>query len=286
MKLNMRFSIVAALALVLSFSSCMEDKESKMKFEKLSQEYQKLSEEAGRKDLSMNNYIESINSIEANLALIKEKEKVIEKMRRDPEFQKNQTDRILEDIKLINELLSQNRKTIAGLNARLKKGNVRIEELEKLIQNLTIRIEEKDVEIDSMRQEIANLNAAFRNLYDEYTQRLIELDNQKDQLNTAYFAYGTAKELLAQGVIAKEGGVLGIGKSAKMMKNFNKDYFTRINITEVVSIPLNVKSAKLLTTHADNSYKLDGTKELVNELVITNPQEFWSASKYLVILVE
>ena len=46
------------------------------------------------------------------------------------------------------------------------------------------------------------------------------------------------------------------------------------------------KSAKLLTTHPSSSYALvrDANKQYT--LRITNPQIFWSTSKYLVVLVK
>ena len=44
--------------------------------------------------------------------------------------------------------------------------------------------------------------------------------------------------------------------------------------------------AKLLTVHPSDTYKFDGTKDKIEKITITNPEEFWSASKYLVIEVE
>jgi len=41
----------------------------------------------------------------------------------------------------------------------------------------------------------------------------------------------------------------------------------------------------MLTTHPSNSYKLIGEK-LIEKLEITNTKEFWSASKYLVIILD
>ena len=70
-----------------------------------------------------------------------------------------------------------------------------------------------------------------------------------------------------------------------MQANFNKDYFTKIDIRVDKEIKLYSKSAKILTMHPSSSYVLqrDANKQYV--LRITNPEIFWSTSKYLVILV-
>jgi len=105
-------------------------------------------------------------------------------------------------------------------------------------------------------------------------------------MNKAWYAFGTSKELITQGVLTKEGGFIGIGKAAKLKDDFNKSYFTQLDITETNSIPLASKKAKLITTHSSNSYKLEGLKGKIEKLNITNPEEFWATSKYLVIVVE
>ena len=61
---------------------------------------------------------------------------------------------------------------------------------------------------------------------------------------------------------------------------------TKVDIRNISEIKLMSKSAKLLTTHPSSSYALvrDANKQYT--LRITNPQIFWSTSKYLVVLVK
>ena len=89
--------------------------------------------------------------------------------------------------------------------------------------------------------------------------------------------FGTKKELKEQHII-EDGKVL--------QSNFNRDYFTKIDIRVDKEIRLYSRSAQLLTSHPASSYQLqtDANKQYV--LRITNPQLFWSTSKYLVILVK
>ena len=71
-----------------------------------------------------------------------------------------------------------------------------------------------------------------------------------------------------------------------LQANFNKSYFTKIDIRVDKEIKLYSKSAKILTSHPSSSYTLqqDANKQYI--LRITNPQIFWSTSKYLVVMVK
>ena len=116
------------------------------------------------------------------------------------------------------------------------------------------------------------------------TQKLADnkLYNEVDEMPrfpdgpSAWFFFGTKKEL-------KEHNILD--HAEVLQSNFNKDYFTKIDIRIDKEIKLYSSSAEILTNHPAGSYTLqrDAKKQYV--LCITDPQRFWSTSKYLVILV-
>ena len=68
--------------------------------------------------------------------------------------------------------------------------------------------------------------------------------------------------------------------------DFNKDYFTQIDIRTTKEIKLYSKDAKLLTTHPEGSYALEKNDKGEITLHITNTNSFWSVSRYLVIQVK
>ena len=106
------------------------------------------------------------------------------------------------------------------------------------------------------------------------------------KLNTAYYAFGSSKELMKNNVITKEGGFAGIGRNKKLRDDFNKDYFTKVDISATSSIVLGAKKARLITTHPASSYKIEGADGKAEKITILNTEDFWSVSKYLVIVVE
>jgi hypothetical protein len=94
---------------------------------------------------------------------------------------------------------------------------------------------------------------------------------------------GRSKDLEKAKLIDKHGGLLGMGKTAKLSDNLDNSMFTKIDYTQTTVIPVNSKNMKLVTSHPEDSYTVDKTDKTVNSITITNPDRFWSASKYLVI---
>ena len=203
----------------------------------------------------------------------------------------NSAQRIRENMQFIQQTMKQNKELINKLKQQVREGSVKSEQLKKIIDNLTEQMEEKDRQLQSLREEldkkdihiaelderVADLNSNVENLTEETNQKSQTIDQQDKQLNTGWFVFGTKKELKEQNILA-DGEVL--------RSNFNKEYFTKIDIRIDKEIKLYSKSAKMLTAHPSSAYTLqrDANKQYV--LRITDPQLFWSTSKYLVILVK
>jgi hypothetical protein len=249
-----------------------------------SEELQKLKQELLEKDSLMEAYFKAINEIENNLSVIRENERLVQ-LNLGSEGSRDQKEIIIEDIKAINELMINNRQRISNLEKQLKTGNVKSVELQKMLARLELSLEEKDMELNRMKNELLKLNNSFENLFSEYIQRVEELDVQTGKINTAYFAIGTVKELIENKVITRQGGFAGIGKTNKVTGDFNRAYFTKIDISESMSIPVYGKNAKLLSNHPSASFAIEN-KGSLEEIVIKNPEEFWSVSKFLVVQIE
>ena len=202
----------------------------------------------------------------------------------------NSAQRIRENMQFIQSTMKQNKELINKLKQQVREGSVKSEQLKKLVENLTQQMEEKDRQLQALRAEldkkdihiaeldeqVADLNTNVANLTEETNQKSLTINQQDKQLNTAWFVFGTKKELKEQNILS-DGEVL--------RSNFNKEYFTKIDIRVDKEIKLYSKSAKILTSHPSGAYTLqrDANKQYV--LRITDPQTFWSTSKYLVIQV-
>ena len=109
---------------------------------------------------------------------------------------------------------------------------------------------------------------------------------QANKIHTAYYTVGNYKKLRDKQVRAKKGGTRGMGKSATVVPTIKDDNFTRIDYTQVSTIPVNSKKAELVTTHPVGSYKIEKENDKISDIVITDPEKFWSASKYLVVMTK
>jgi len=284
--------ILVSIMVLALFAGC--NTKVKKENETLKTVVDSLADLSTLKDSAITYFIESMNDIERNLEIIKEKESIITMNSKANDIEQNQSqqDKINEDIQLIYNLLQKNMQTVDNLNEKFRNANIKIKEFEKTVARLTKEIEDKNIEINNLKDELIAMNIQIEALTTE-TENLMEENEKKeeiieqkiDELNTAYYVFGTEKELKANEIITKEGGFIGLGKIEKLKGDFNTDYFTKIDIREKSLIGLYCKKARLVTTHPAESYKIVG-EETVDALEILNPEEFWKASKYLVIVIE
>ncbi len=273
--------------LFIGLSACNQEK-----VHQLSNENTELNEENQQQDSLINDMLASFNEIQDNLNEIKRREGFITVNTRGEDAIAKK-DNIQNDIALISDLMKQNEDKIAKLNSKLQKSNVKISEFRKLIDRLNAQLEEKNVEIARLNEVLKTKNLEIGDLYfsidslsysNKVKDRVIE--DKVDEMNEAYYAYGTYKELKEKNVLTKEGGVLGLGKSQTMKDNFNKEYFSRIDIREQKSFLIYADDAELVTTHPTGSYEFVGKDGKIDSLVITNSEDFWRASRYMVIVVK
>lgn len=205
---------------------------------------------------------------------------------------------IASDIEFIRKQMEENKEQIAKLQAMLKSSKTNSTQLKKAVESLTKeltaktqRIEELQAELASRNIRIQELDAAVTDLTaakDELTAeneaKAKTVAEQDKALNTAWFVFGTKKELKDQKILSGS----GLFKKGEVLKDgdVNKDYFTQIDLRTTKEIKLYSKDADILTTHPAGSYKLEKDDKGQLTLKITNPKEFWSVSKYLVIQVK
>ncbi len=273
------------VSLAIGLSSCGNgEKEPNPLADSLSAVTVDQSGKLNEKEAAIQEFVSAFNEIQDNLNTIKEKEKIVTASTKGGDV-KSKEDQIKEDLQSIYDLLGKNKNRINSLSKKLKSSKVQIEGLEKMIESLQAQLADKDNTISELKSTIEALNIELSNLNTNYQEVEQESEVKTEKLNTAYYAIGTSKELKEKGVITKEGGFIGIGKSSKLKDDFNKDYFTKVDASKLTSINIGAKKAKILTTHPSNSYKLIGEKT-VEKLEITNAEEFWGASKYLVIIID
>ena len=153
-----------------------------------------------------------------------------------------------------------------------------LDDKNKEIEELREQLAQKDIKIAEQGEQINSLNNNVNDLTQKNEEKAKTVAAQDIELNTAYYVFGTYRELREQRILRRKDVLKG--------NDFNKDYFTRIDLRVTKTIKLYSKSAKLMTNHPAGSYSLDKDAQGQYTLRITNPKTFWSVSKYLVIVVK
>ena len=242
-----------------------------------------------QKDNEINDMMGILNEVEEGFRLINEAENRVS-VAKDGEGT-NRQQRIRENMQFIQQRMAENRELIAKLQKQVKNGSIKSEQLQKTIENLTkeleaknnqikdlyAQLEAKDIHIEELDRTVSTLNKNVNTLQDDNAKKANTINAQDKQINTAWYVFGTKKELKEQNILV-DGKVL--------QGNFNKNYFTKVDIRSLKALKLYSKSAKMLTMHPSSSYKLERDAQKQYVLHITNPQLFWSTSKYLVVQVK
>lgn len=248
-----------------------------------------LTQIIAQKDNEINDMMSTMNEIDEGFREINEAENRVALAQQGEGA--NKVQRIRENLQFIQSTMRQNRELIAKLKQQLRESSVKSDQFKRTIENLTTQLEEKNQQLQALRAEldakdihiteldekIAGLNTNVTALTDETTQKSQTISTQDKQLNSAWFVFGTKSELKDQRILV-DGKVL--------QSNFNRDYFTKIDIRVDKEIKLYSRTAKMLTSHPSAAYTLQRDASNQYVLRITNPQLFWSTSKYLVILVK
>ena len=246
--------------------------------------------ELSNRDAELDEIMGAFNEIQEGFREINEAENRVD-LTGDAIENKSSADKIKEDIRFISEKLKSNREQIAKLEEQLKNSNYQSAQLKKAIKNLTAQLEEKQRQIETLQAELASKNIRIAELDEAVSDLNKNVDQltaenqaktktvaaQDKALNTAWYVFGTKSELKDQKILNR-GDVLKDNE-------FNKDYFTEIDIRKDKEIKLYSKRATLLTTHPAGSYELAKDDKGQLTLKITNPNQFWSVSRYLVIQV-
>jgi hypothetical protein len=290
-------TVVLCLLLVLTagivVNSLYKD-EQKKQFALMENQKQAFTAQLTTRDSVINETMLTFDEIEKDLSLVKEKENIISIKSSDKEFTKDKKQLILRDIEFINALLDQNKKKIATLTAQLNTSGGAIKGLQIKVAELEASMKLRETEVSELKTalvqkdfEIGQLNTRMNDQQVAIAQKDEKINTQTAEMNKAFIVYGTYKDLKAKGLLSKEGGFLGLGKKEAMIQDFSDNSFTQIDITETKTIPVNSKTAKLISDHPKNSYALIRDKNnRIASIEIKDPQQFWKISKYAVVEIK
>lgn len=293
----MRKIFMISVAGLLLFTTSCDNKKAKEREQQLQAQIDSLSNLNRENQTELTEMNNLIDMIESNFQYIRETEKVLlMDSQEGSSLSGDKKERIQMDMDMIKGIMAKNKADLDKLNQKVKNGYGEVANLKKRIDNLNKELEERSKTIVQLQSTLEKKNAYIAQLESNYSTIKSAVDSldlarlkneqriqeQAAALNTAYYAYGTAKEL-KDADIAK-GGFL---RSTKLdVDGLDKSRFVVIDIRETRAIPLNSKKAKLLSSHPDGSYSFDKAEDGLITLNITDYQDFWSLTRFLVIEIK
>ncbi len=279
--------LIATVALVLHSRYTVEKEQQRAQMEMQKQGF---NDQLTARDAEINSWMTTFDEIENDMKIIKQKENLLAVKSAGSELSKDKKQQVLADFKYLQTLMEQNRAKIASLNEQLRKSGISIKGLETRIASLETSMKESETQISDLKTtlagkeiQIVDLNTKVTGLTTTIAAKDETINEQVSEMNKAYVVSGTYKDLKEKGIVAKEGGFLGLGKKEVLSASFSDSSFSKIDLSATKTIPVNSKEAKLITDHPAGSYELIRENNKVAYIEIKDASQFWKISKYAVV---
>ena len=278
--------VVLGAFVALFAVSCNQDK-----IDALTQQVDSLQQVNEMNEQKMNSYFALITEVQSNLRNIKQTELgILDEAQGSEGVNSDSKQKIQQDFESIHRAFQDSRSKLDSMENALKKAEGKLPYLrglvaglqkdlkasEKTIKDLKAQLDEKNIKIASLDSTVASIAAMRDSINEVNNANLAAIQQQDEELNTAYYFLANKKTLKEKGLKNLQGATI------------NESLCTKVDIREFKELPLGAKKAVILTNHPTNSYSLvkspGDDKNLI--LKITNYKTFWSVSKKLVIQVK
>jgi DNA repair exonuclease SbcCD ATPase subunit len=291
------------VALVVIGVVLISNKNSKI--DNLKQQFSDLNTRYNQNEMLVTEMVKTFDEIEKSLTFISKKRSELQLDKKEGAV--NEKEKMVADIRLMNQMLEESsqkieklekklnesgienisfKKRIARLQENIEEQNESIEELQAQLNKKDMLIEQRDFQIAEMNEQLVSLENDISQKEDSIKLKSQMITEKVNELNKAYFASGTYKELKENGVVEKEGGILFLRKNKTIQEDLNKNYFTELDARHTDVFPIFSKKAEVISEHPDSSYSYIYDKDQIAYLKIENPEEFWKITKYAVIQVK
>lgn len=287
----------ATLAVVVSLTALyftIEDEKEQLSLKSI-----QLEEELQDRDSAYSEIIDIMYSLESQVGNIKLRENLVSEIS-SGDLTKSNKRQLVHDMDMIDSLILETNGKVTRLISKLETANVNLNTFKSRIKELSKELVERKESIDALRKDLADKNVQLADMStdlkmleyrtevqdDRISRQLIALDEKEKKINQAYYAIGTEKVLIEEGLVVKEGGVLGLGKTTALERDVPQEKFQEIDIRQTQNLLIDSEKVSLITEHPSDSYEMVKEGETTKFIKILDPNEFWRISKYLVVSVK
>ena len=176
----------------------------------------------------------------------------------------------------------------AALSSQLAAYDSTVASFKKIIDTQKGEIASLTDQVNALQAENTTLKAEKATLTTEKAQLTQQTEQLTTEKNTVYYVIGTEDELFKKKIIEKQGGLLGLGKTAVPGPDLKESDFTAIDRTKVntIAFPKADKTYKIVSRQDVTALETAPDKggRIKGGLKITDAMKFWAASKFLIVM--
>ena len=194
---------------------------------------------------------------------------------------------ILAQLETYKEMLDRKKVEIDNLTADSISDKGAIADLKRVMEFLSLQLEEKSANIAKFEEAVKKREAKIAELRGAMDVLTVESDNlkakndeQEKRLNQVFYIVGTKNELKNLGLLSGN----ALSKKRANYSNINNSQFHEVDARSFSTLVIDSKSPKLLTEKPASSYTMTKNNDGTTTLKITNSEEFWETSPYLIVM--
>jgi chromosome segregation ATPase len=194
---------------------------------------------------------------------------------------------ILAQLETYKEMLDRKKMEIDNLTADSISDKGAIADLKRVMEFLSLQLEEKSANIAKFEEAVKKREAKIAELRGAVDVLTVESDNlkakndeQEKRLNQVFYIVGTKNELKNLGLLSGN----ALSKKRANYSNINNSQFHEVDARSFSTLVIDSKSPKLLTEKPASSYTMTKNNDGTTTLKITNSEEFWETSPYLIVM--
>ena len=291
------YSISILLAAATLFSSCKSVEESD-EYRQLLSRVDSLNRANKQLKANYNETLDMLNEIESGFNEISAAENSLIALNLENQGDTvTRKDLMLNQVDKIKDKIAEQQNKIDNLQAQLSKSNAKnktltatiarmqqeLDEKTAIINDLQRTVSDQRARINELDNAVANLEKNVAGLQEQSANQQLRIKSQDADMNAVHYICGTEDELIEWHLFEKK----GLFDSGKLLDLSNTDAdFKTFDRRRVKVVPTNGKRIKLLTNHPDGSYSIEPQDDGTESIVITDIDNFWSISRFLVVRVK
>lgn len=287
------FSIGCCFAIALLFGGCIE---SSPKYKQLLANRDSLQQIQDNGQQEMELLLTGINELAAGMQSLREAENMLALTASENQNSSSSAQArlrsIKNDINSIQIAINGYKEQIVRLENSNARQSTQFKQLiatleeelalrEERIADLTTRLSEREKEVGFKSQQVEALSQNVEDMQEESIRQQEVIAKQDSHLHLGHYLLGSRKSLREADIISRR----GIFCPPVVSSQAQKADFVAIDIREVNSLPLQSKKARLLSAHPADSYRMVQGEDGMQTLEITNSQDFWRQTRYLVVMI-